>query len=222
VKVLLVEDVPGLRGAIATGLTRLGFVVEQAHDGPSGLWAARETSPDVLVLDVGLPGFDGLELLRRLRADQIQIPALMLTAMNELEDRLAGFDNGADDYLAKPADVLEIAARVRALARRSTSEAGTVVSLGDIELDLQRHEVCREGQPVRIRRRERALLELLALHRGKVVSRRQIEAKLYLDETDLRSNSIESAVSRLRRIIDRHGQPSRITTLRGEGYRLEA
>jgi DNA-binding response OmpR family regulator len=221
VKVLLVEDVPGLRRAIASGLSRLGFVVEQAHDGPSGLWAARETSPDVLVLDVGLPGFDGLELLRCLRADQIKTPALMLTAMNELEDRLAGFDCGADDYLAKPADVLEIAARVHALARRSNGQAETVISLGDIALDLQRHELYRDGQPVKIRRRERALLELLALHRGKVVSRTQIEAKLYREETDVRSNSVESAVSRLRQVIDRHDQPSRITTLRGEGYRLE-
>jgi DNA-binding response OmpR family regulator len=220
-KVLLVEDLLGLRNAMARGLSSLGFVVEQAHDGPSGFWAARETGPDVLVLDVGLPGFDGLELLRRLRAEQIKTPALMLTAMNELEDRLAGFDSGADDYVAKPVDVVEIAARVRALARRSAGQNDTVVSLGDIELDLQRREIRREGQPVEIRRRERALLELLVLHHGNVVSRTQIEAKLYRDETDLRSNSIESAVSRLRRIIDRPDAPSRITTLRGEGYRLE-
>jgi len=221
-KVLLVEDVPGLRHAMARGLTSLGFVVEQAGDGPSGLWAARETAPDVLVLDVGLPGFDGLELLRRLRAERITTPALMLTAMCELDDRLAGFDSGADDYVAKPVDVREVAARVRALARRAAGPADAVLALGEFELDLQRHELRRAGQPVEIRRRERALLELLALHHGKVVGRAQIEAKLYHDETDLRSNSIESAVSRLRRIIDRPGQASRITTLRGEGYRLDA
>jgi DNA-binding response OmpR family regulator len=221
-KVLLVEDVPGLRHAMAQGLTRLGFVVEQAEDGPSGLWAARETGPDVLVLDVGLPGFDGLELLRRLRAENNTTPALMLTAMCELDDRLAGFDSGADDYIAKPVDVREVAARVRALARRAAGPGDAVVALGDIELDLQRHELRRDGEPIEMRRRERALLELLALHRGQLVSRTQIEAKLYHDETDLRSNSIESAVSCLRRIIDRPGEASRITTLRGEGYRLEA
>jgi DNA-binding response OmpR family regulator len=220
-KLLLVEDVPGLRHAMARGLTSLGFVVEQACDGPSGLWAARETCPDVLVLDVGLPGFDGLELLRRLRAERIQTPALMLTAMTQLDERLAGFDCGADDYVGKPVDMRELAARVRALARRAAGPGEAVRVLGDLELDFQRHELRRAGRPLPIRRRERALLELLALHQGKVVGRAQIEAKLYRDEIELRSNSIESAVSRLRGLIDAPGRPSRITTLRGEGYRLE-
>jgi DNA-binding response OmpR family regulator len=220
-KVLLVEDTAGLRHAMARGLGALGFTVEQADDGPSGLWAAQQTSPDVLVLDIGLPGFDGLELLRRLRCESVHTPALMLTAMTDLDDRLAGFGAGADDYVAKPVDVRELAARIHALARRRVDLAAPVVSLGDLELDMQRSELRRDGAPIRIRRRERALLELLAMNHGKVVTRAQIEAKLYRDEVELQSNSIDVAVSCLRRVIDRPGEQSRITTLRGEGYRLE-
>jgi DNA-binding response OmpR family regulator len=221
-KMLLVEDAPGLRLALARGLGELGFVVEQAHDGPTGLWAAQHTNPDVLVLDVMLPGFDGLELLKRLRASGINTPALILSALGELEDRLAGFDVGADDYLPKPFDLRELAARAVALVRRrSNLSAMPVISLGDVEIDLQRGEVRRNGLPVTLRRRERALLELLAMNLGKVVKRETIESKLYSDEVNLRSNSVDVAVSQLRRFIDTPGQPSRIVTLRGEGYRLE-
>lgn len=222
-KMLLVEDTPGLRMALARGLSELGFVVEQAHDGPTGLWAAQHTSPDVLVLDIMLPGFDGLELLRRLRQKGFRTPALMLSALGEVEDRLTGFEAGADDYLPKPFDLRELAARAVALVRRGAS-AGTatpVISLGDVEIDLHRGEVRRNGEPVTLRRRERALLELLALNLGSVVKRETIELKLYSEEVNLRSNSIDAAVSQLRRFIDVPGQPSRIVTLRGEGYRLE-
>jgi DNA-binding response OmpR family regulator len=221
-KMLLVEDAPGLRMALARGLSELGFVVEQAHDGPTGLWAAQHTSPDVLVLDVMLPGFDGLELLRRLRRSGNTTPVLMLSALGELEDRLAGFDVGADDYLPKPFDLRELAARAVALVRRRSAVTATpILSVGDVQIDLQRGEVRRHGEPVALRRRERALLELLALHLGQIVKRETIESKLYSDEVNLRSNSVDAAVSQLRRFIDTPGQPSRITTLRGEGYRLE-
>jgi DNA-binding response OmpR family regulator len=221
-KMLLVEDAPGLRLALARGLGELGFVVEQAHDGPTGLWAAQHTNPDVLVLDVMLPGFDGLELLKRLRASGINTPALILSALGELEDRLAGFEMGADDYLPKPFDLRELAARAVALVRRRNNlSAMPVISLGDVDIDLQRGEVRRNGLPVTLRRRERALLELLAMNLGKVVKRETIESKLYSDEINLRSNSVDVAVSQLRRFIDTPGQPSRIVTLRGEGYRLE-
>jgi DNA-binding response OmpR family regulator len=223
-KMLLVEDAPGLRLALARGLSELGFVVEQAHDGPTGLWAAQHTNPDVLVLDVMLPGFDGLELLKRLRHSGNTTPALILSALGEVEDRLAGFDVGADDYLPKPFDLRELAARAVALVRRR-SKVGTSATpalvLGDVEIDMQRGEVRRHGVPVTLRRRERALLELLALNLGQMVKRETIESKLYSDEVNLRSNSVDAAVSQLRRFIDTPGQPSRIVTLRGEGYRLE-
>lgn len=221
-KVLLVEDTPGLRATLARGLTELGFVVEQAADGPAGLWAAEETQPDVLVIDVMLPGFSGFELLARLRRRGIQTPALMLTALDAVEHRLNGFDVGADDYLPKPCDLRELAARIQALARRAQGPAQPVIELGDLQVDLLRHEVRRDGAPLPLRRRERLLLQVLALNRGSVVPRATLEAKLYDDGTDLRSNSIEAAVSQLRRAIDRPGAPSRIRTVRGEGYRLDA
>jgi DNA-binding response OmpR family regulator len=221
-KVLIVEDTPRLREAAARALQREGMVVETAADGPTGLWAAREARPDVLVLDVGLPGFDGFELLARLRAEGIPTPALMLTAMSDLAHRLQGFDVGADDYVVKPIDMLELVARVRALARRGgQGEQAAVIQLDDLEIDFARAEVRRDGVPLPMRRRERRLLEILARERGRMVGRRQLELKMYNGETEVCSNSIEAAISLLRRWIDRPGEPSRVTTLRGEGYRLE-
>ncbi len=221
-KLLLVEDSPGLRDTLVRGLTRLGWVVEQAHDGPSGLWAATELAPDVIALDVMLPGFDGLELLRRLRARACHTPVLMLSALAEIEDRLQGFEAGADDYLAKPFDLRELAARLRALAARQGGEpAALPIVVGDLQIDRQRSEVRRNGQLLPMRRRERLLLELLSSQRGCLVRRATIEAKLYGEATELQSNSVEAAVSQLRRWIDEPGQPSRIVTQRGEGYRLD-
>ena len=221
-KLLLVEDATRLRQCIARGLEQLGFVVEQAEDGPGGLWAARESMADVLILDVSLPGFSGVELLKQLRSEGVQTPALFLTSRADLEDRLCGFDAGADDYDVKPVDVRELAARATALMRRATGSRDSVLSCDDIEVDLARAQVRLQGRPIELCRRERLLLELLLVNRGRVVTRRQIESKLYNDETEPSSNSVEAAVSRLRRAIDVAGRPSRIKTLRGEGYRLEA
>lgn len=221
-KLLLVEDATRLRQCIARGLEQLGFVVEQAEDGPGGLWAARESMADVLILDVSLPGFSGVELLKQLRSEGVQTPALFLTSRADLEDRLCGFDAGADDYVVKPVDVRELAARATALMRRATGSRDSVLSCDDIEVDLARAQVRLQGRPIELCRRERLLLELLLVNRGRVVTRRQIESKLYNDETEPSSNSVEAAVSRLRRAIDVAGRPSRIKTLRGEGYRLEA
>jgi DNA-binding response OmpR family regulator len=220
-KLLLVEDAHGLRVALARGLKQSGFVVEEAHDGPGGLWAATHLQPDVVLLDLGLPGFDGLELLRRLRAQSTHVPVLLMTARDEVEDRLRGFDAGADDYLPKPFDLRELQARARALGRRAASSAAPVLQVGDLTLDTVRGEVRRAGVTLELRRRERRLLELLITNAGKIVSRADIEHKLYAEEVDLRSNSIDAAISQLRRRIDVPGQASRILTLRGEGYRLE-
>lgn len=220
-KVLVIEDTPRLRVALSKGLVRLGFTVETAQDGPSGLWAAEHAQADVIVLDVMLPGFDGLELLKRLRAAGDTTPVLLLTALTEVEDRLDGFEAGADDYLPKPFDLRELSARVRALARRRGQATLPVIELGDLQIDRTRAEVRRNGATLPMRRRERVLLELLASNLGQAVSRAVIEAKLYPEEVELRSNSVEGAVSQLRRWIDTPGQSSRIVTLRGEGYRLE-
>src|SRR4051794_29173580 len=201
-KLLLVEDTPGLRNTLALGLRRLGVVVEEAHDGPTGLWAATQLSPDVVALDIMLPGFDGIELLRRLRAQRNATPVLLLSALGEVEDRLRGFEAGADDYLAKPFDLRELAARAHALARRRGAGPSEQIAIGDLVLDPARGAVSRSGEPLPMRRRERLLLELLGANLGRVVSRATIEAKLYADSAELQSNSVEAAVSQLRRLID--------------------
>jgi DNA-binding response OmpR family regulator len=222
VKLLLVEDSVGRHAALAQGLTRLGFVVEEAPDGPTGLWAATQLAPDVVVTDVSLAGFDGVELLRRLRAQGHATPVLLMNVRGEVEDRLRGFEAGADDYLARPFDLRELAARAHALARRRAPLVDDVLVVGDLALDRATGQVRRGETVLPMRRRERLLLELLALHRGRVVSRATIEAKLYPERADLRSNSVEVAISQLRRWLDEAGGPSRIVTLRGEGYRLQA
>ena len=149
------------------------------------------------------------------------MPVLVFTAMADVEDRLRAFDAGADDCMPKPVDLRELAARARALASRAGAAPCDVLALGDLRIDLARGEVCRDGRPVPMRRRERLLLEVLFTQQGRIVSRAKIEAKLYGECTELQSNSVEAAVSQLRRWIDPPDGPSRITTLRGEGYRLE-
>ena len=220
-KLLLVEHAPDLRDAMAAALRRAGFVVEVAGDIAAGLWAARHLDADVIAIGLPAPGLDADMLLRRVRAEAVAAPVLMLTAPSCVEARLRGFEAGADDCLAHPVDLRELAARARALALRARAAPCDVATLGDLRIDRGRGEVCRDGRPVPMRRRERLLLEVLFAQQGRLVSRAKIESKLYGDCMDLQSNSVEAAVSQLRRWIDPPGGPSRITTLRGEGYRLE-
>lgn len=219
-KVLLVEDAPAARRSLAPGLVRLGFVVEAAADGPTGVWAATELAPDVVVVDVAGPGPEGIDLLRDLRARRVATPVLVLASRDDVEDRLRVFEAGADDCLGRPFDLRELAARAHALARRHAPLVDDVLVIGDLQLDRAVGEVRRGDAVLPMRRRERLLLELLALHRGRVVSRATIEAKLYAEAAELQSNAVEVAVSQLRRWIDAPGEPSRIVTVRGEGYRL--
>lgn len=220
-KLLVVEDSIRLRLTLARGLRRSGFVVEEANDGPTGLWAATNLDPDVVLLDLLLPGFDGFELLARLRARDCFMPVLMMTTLEDVENRLRGFEAGADDYLPKPFDLRELAARARALARRAPAAPTPVLKVGDLTLDKARGEVQRAGVVLALRRRERCLLELLLSNAGKIVTRQDIENKLYANEVELNSNSVDAAIWQLRREIDVPGEASRIRTLRGEGYRLE-
>ncbi len=220
-KVLLAKACGTRRHALAAGLRRAGLVVEEAVDAGTAGWAARHLDPDVIVIDAQSPAFDGLGLLRDLRADGLATPVLVLAPTADVEARLQAFDCGADDCLAEPADLRELAARARALASRLRGPPCAGATLGDLHLDPARAQVCRDGRPVPMRRRERLLLELLFEQHGRVVSRAKIEAKLYAERTDLQSNSVEAAVSQLRRWIDPPQGPSRITTLRGEGYRLD-
>jgi DNA-binding response OmpR family regulator len=220
-RLLVVEDSEILRESLQTGLQDSGFVVDVAADGHEGLWALREGGYDLAILDGLLPGLHGFEVLAQARASGVETPVLLLTALDAVPDRVEGLGRGADDYLVKPFDFRELLARVQALLRRRHGLARRVVAVADLELDLAARTVRRAGEPVALKPRELALLELLMLKRGRVVSKAEIETALYDDAVELASNAVEAAISLLRKALDRPGEPSLIQTRRGEGYLLE-
>ena len=219
-RLLLVEDSERLQRSLGTGLRRAGHAVDVTGSGTDGLWRARSTEYDVVVLDVMLPGLDGLSVLRQLRAGGRDTHVLLLTARDAVEDRVTGLRAGADDYLVKPFAFDELLARVEALGRRRTGRKDPVVRVGDVEIDVATRSVRRGGRAVPLLPREFALLAYLAGRAGQVVSRTDIEAHLYDDRADPMSNVVDSAVCALRRKIDRPGEPSVIVTRRRAGYVL--
>jgi len=219
-KLLYVEDSPRLQRSVGTGLRRAGHVVDVAGDGEQGLWLAKSGDYDVMVLDLMLPALDGWTLLRRLRDAGRTTHVLLLTARDAVEDRVRGLQAGADDYLVKPFAFEELLARVEALGRRSHGIKRPRIVVGDLEIDLAGRTVSRRGRMLPLPRREYALLEQLALHQGRVLSRPEIERHLYDERTDPMSNVVDAAVCSLRRMIDRPGEPSLIQTRRGLGYVL--
>ena len=222
-RILIVEDTKALARSIAQGLAEEGFSVDVAFDGEEGLHLASEVAYDVLVLDRMLPRLDGLSLLRRLRERGVATPVLVLTALGELHDRLAGLDGGADDYLVKPFAFDELVARVRALLRRSRGKAANAIAVGRLTRDLASRTAAVDGAPLDLTAREFALLELLALEPGRTFSRTAIAEKLYDEESDRDSNVIDVFVARLRRKLDAAGLPGGdlVRTQRGAGYRLD-
>ena len=219
-RLLLVEDSERLQRSLGTGLRRAGYAVDVTGTGTDGLWRATTTDYDVIVLDVMLPGLDGLSVLRQLRDGGRDTHVLLLTARDSVEDRVAGLRAGADDYLVKPFAFDELLARVEALGRRQTGRKSPVVRVGDLELDPAAQTVRRGGQPVVLLPREFALLAFLARRPGEVVSRTEIEAHIYDDRAEPMSNVVDSAICSLRRKIDRPGEPSLIVTRRRVGYVL--
>ena len=219
-KLLLVEDALPLQRAVAKGLRKAGYAVDVSADGAEGLWFAENNDYDVLILDLMLPGLDGLAVLQRLRAAGRSTHILVLTAKDTVEDRVRGLQAGADDYLVKPFAFEELLARVQALCRRAYGQKRAVLAVGDLEIDPGRKTVQRGGQPVPLKPREFALLEYLALRRGEVVSRREIEAHLYPDSVDPMSNVVDSAICGLRKKLARPGASALIHTRHGLGYLL--
>jgi len=216
VRILVVEDDSLLGDALRVGLSREGFAVDWVQDGAKA-WAALASQPfAAVVLDLGIPGISGLELLRRLRARKNAVPVLILTARDAIPDRIAGLDSGADDYLAKPVDLGELAARLRALSRRSGGRAEPVLRVGALALDPAAHEVAFRGRAVELSAREFALLHELARSAGRVLSRDQLAERLYGFHEELDSNAIEVHVHHLRRKL----APEAIVTVRGVGYLL--
>jgi DNA-binding response OmpR family regulator len=222
VRVLLVEDSDRLARAVVRALRNSGYAVDRGVDGTDGLYRAQSSEYDVIVLDIMLPGLDGLSLLRRLRAAGDRTHVLLLTAKDTVDDRVRGLREGADDYLIKPFALEELLARVQALCRRAYGLKQARVIVGDVEIDTAAKEVTRGGQVIKLKPREYALLEYLALRRDEVVSRREIEAHIYDDVVEPSSNVVDSAISVLRKRLAAAGGAPVIHTRHGLGYILKA
>lgn len=221
-KLLLVEDAPRLRGALQAALTRLGHAVDAAADAAEAQALVRQGGHDAIVLDRMLPGgVDALDLLRDWRRRGLRTPVLVLTALHQVPERVAGLQSGADDYLPKPFDFDELHARLLALVRRNQVQLEPAKRIGPLVIDLTRREVRLRERPVELTAREYGLLELLARHPGAIHSRAEIEERLYADEALPQSNAVDVAIYSLRRkLADEHGGQL-IHTRRGLGYLLQ-
>ncbi len=216
-RVLLVEDEENIADYLRTGLTEEGFTVEHAAAGPAGWELLRTKTWDVVLLDWWLPGEDGLSLLRRFREQDQRTPVLFLTARDQVESRVAGLDGGADDYLCKPFDFDELLARVRALVRRRDNHSTTVLSYGDLSVDLIEQRVDRCGQTIALSSKELALLIFFLRNCGKVLSREQIYEQVWKEPFDGLSNTLGVHIMELRRKVEPPGTRL-IHTVRGKGY----
>ena len=219
-RVLVIEDEARMARLLERALAEEGHTVDLAASGPDGLWMAEENSYAVIVLDVMLPGFDGFELCRRLRAAGIWAPVLMLTARDEIGDRVRGLDAGADDYLVKPFSLLELAARLRALGRRDSRARPPVLTAGDLRLDPASKRAWRVGTELHLSPKEFALLEFFLRHQGVVLSRSQILEGVWDFAYEAASNVVDQYVKYLRQKVDVPFGRHDIETVRGMGYRL--
>jgi len=219
-RILLVEDEPDAARILAKGLRRQKYAVDVAADGEGAEYQASVNDYDLIILDVMLPRKDGFEVCRELRAAGSAVPILMLTARDAVQDRIAGLDTGADDYLTKPFDFRELLARARALLRRGQALRPEKIGVADLAIDTRAHQVERAGRQVELTGKEYALLEYLARRAGEVVSRAEIGEHVWDENFDPFTNLIEVYIQRLRRKIDDGHRLKLIRTLRGEGYLL--
>ncbi|ARF58417.1 response regulator transcription factor [Streptomyces gilvosporeus] len=217
---LVVEDEVKLADLIVRYLRESGHTADSWHDGPGGLDAARDPRVDAVVLDVMLPGIDGVEVCRTLRREGNDVPVVLLTARGAISERVAGLDAGADDYLVKPFAMEELHARLRTVSRRRPTPTGRL-EVGDLVLDPEQRRAWRAGVELELSRREFAVLDVLMDNAGRVVSRAHLLDEVWDGEADPRSNAIDVHISKLRAKIDKAFGRSSITTLRGTGYRLE-
>src|SRR5512147_1247348 len=215
-RILVVEDDALLGDAIQAGLAESGDAVDWVRDGLAAEQALDTAPYAAMVLDLGLPRRTGLEVLQRLRSRGSRLPVLILTARDTVEERIRGLDAGADDYLIKPFDLGELAARLRALTRRAAGQAASALRVGDVELDPAARRVVHRGQPVELSTREFALLNALMCSAGRVLTRGQLEEQLYAWGEEVESNAVEVHVHRLRRKL----APDLIQTVRGVGYMM--
>jgi DNA-binding response OmpR family regulator len=219
-RVLVVEDYAPLRDSLAKGLRDSGYAVDVTGNGTEGLWYAENHPYDAIILDLMLPGIDGMKILSTLRKAGNTTPVLVLTAKDAVPDRVAGLDAGADDYMVKPFAFAELLARVRALVRRRYGTADTTLRIADLEIDTRARRVQRAGQVIALSAREYALLEYLAHRTGHIVSRTELWDHAYDEAAEPGSNVLDVHVSHLRRKIDDGHDTKLIHTKRGQGYVL--
>ena len=216
-RLLLVEDDKELGGGIRKALMRDGDHVDWLSDGEQALAAIRSEDFELIILDLQLPGMDGISVLRSMRREAINTPVLIMTARDTVDERVLGLDTGADDYLVKPVELKELRSRVRALSRRSHGFAGPEIVAGELRLDDSKKQVWFRGEPVELNRREFALLSLFVNRPGQVLARSQLEEALYGWDDGVESNALEVHIHHLRRKLD----SKLIKTVRGIGYRLD-
>lgn len=219
-RVLIIEDEPGIRSQIRRQLEKEGYRVDESGDGLEGLYFATEYPVDAAIVDLGLPGLPGLEIIRQLRQQGSTLPVLVLTARGRWQERVEGLEAGADDYLAKPFQMEELSARLKALLRRVVGAPQSQLNCGNLclNLDTQRAQV--DGVDIELTSFEYRMLEYLAQHHGKIISKETLTDYLYPHDTDPESNVLTVLVGRLRRKLDPEGVRNPIETLRGRGYRL--
>ena len=221
-RVLLVEDDPRIARFVSQALREQSYAVDLTADGEDALYKASINDYDAVILDIMIPGRDGFEVCRELRAEGLTVPIVMLTARDSVHDRITGLDTGADDYLTKPFEVSELLARLRALLRRGHVIRPATITIADLVIDTRAHRVTREGRNIELTAKEYALLEYMARERGRVLTRAEIAEHVWDENFDPLSNLIDVNINRLRRKIDDHFSPPLIHTRRGEGYMLAA
>jgi DNA-binding response OmpR family regulator len=218
-RILLVEDDRAIAGFVEPELEHLGFLVRCAYDGLTGLEEARIFGPALIVLDIMLPGLDGVGVLKRLREGGSRVPVIMLTARDTTLDKVHSLDRGADDYLTKPFDIEELLARIRALLRRA--EGDEILRVADLEINTSTREVRRDGREIELTTREYELLEFMAQNPRRVLSRELLLSRVWDEELGLTTNVVDVYVGYLRRKVDAPGEENLIRTVRGAGYALK-
>lgn len=216
-KILLVEDDSSLAKGLTVALTNAGFTVNCVNNGQAALHVVQVETPDMVVLDLGLPDMDGLDVLRKIRTKKIVIPILILTARGDIEERVKGLDNGADDYLTKPFDIMELVARLRVMERRLGALPTNTIDIGRVSLDTKSQTVTRAGEPVECSRREYMLLKALMENAGKIQTREHLENQLYNWGQEISSNAVEVHIHHLRKKLGNEF----IKTVRGVGYTIK-
>lgn len=221
-KLLLVEDEPKTVESVRQGLVEHGYQVDTARDGTTGLRLSLNNAYDLIISDVIMPGLSGHQLTRTLRDAGVQTPVLMLTALGGIDDKLTGFDAGADDYLTKPFEFAELLARVRVLTRRQGSQPAHLLHYQDLEMNLDAHTVTRQGRRIDLTGKEFSLLELLLRHPGRVLSKQEIAEKIWDAQVDSSTNVIEVYINLLRKKVDKDFPHRLIHTQYGMGYILKS